>query len=138
MRRGGLFWGVARLREITRERELPEEQGKIELQGGKGNAPRYDFVDLFIYLFIYIFFIIISGYCFFGLDTRFLLEVFALVSVVLRSLLMPLLGFQAQRCLFWIVHFFCASFSVPVPFLSLSLETALWMRLHVCLMRYLL
>ena len=33
---------------------------------------------------------------------------------------MPLLGFQAQRCLFWIVHFFYASFSVPVPFLSLS------------------
>ena len=43
---------MARLREITRERELPKEQGKIELQGGKGNAPRYDFVDLFIYLFI--------------------------------------------------------------------------------------
>ena len=55
MRRGGLFWGVARLREITRERELPEEQGKIELQGGKGSAPKYDFVDLFIYLFIYFF-----------------------------------------------------------------------------------
>ena len=81
MRRGGLFWGVARLREITRERELPEEQGKIELQGGKGNAPRYDFVDLFIYLFIFfcIFFIIISGYSFFGLDTRFLLEVLHLL-----------------------------------------------------------
>ena len=44
----------------------------------------------------------------------------ALVSIVLGSVLMPLLGFQAQRCLFWIVHFFYASFSVPVPFLSLS------------------
>ena len=44
----------------------------------------------------------------------------ALVSVVLGSILMPLLGFQVQRCLFWIVHSFYASFSVPVPFLSLS------------------
>ena len=73
---------MARLREITKERELPEEQGKIELQGGEGNAPRYDFVDLFylfIYLFFCIFFIIISGYCFFGLDTRFLLEVLHLL-----------------------------------------------------------
>ena len=65
----------ARLREITGREGVTKGEGKIELQGGKGNAPRYVFVDLFICLFIYlfycIFFIIISGYCFFGLDTRF-------------------------------------------------------------------
>ena len=114
---------MARLREITRERELPKEQGKIELQGGKGNAPRYDFVDLFIYLFIYLFLYFLYYYfwlLFLWLGYEIFAGSLALVSVVLRSILMTLLGFQAQRCLFWIVHFFYASFSVPVPFLSLS------------------
>ena len=82
---------------------------------------------LFIYLFIY--FLYFLYYYFWLLFLWLGYEIFAgslaLVSVVLRSILMPLLGFQAQRCLFWIVHFFYASFSVPVPFLSLSLESAL-------------
>ena len=80
---------------------------------------------LFIYLFIYLFIFLYFLYYYFWLLFLWLgYEIFAgslaLVSVVLRSILMPLLGFQAQHCLFWIVHFFYASFSVPVPFLSLS------------------
>ena len=77
---------------------------------------------LFVYLFIY--FIVSSLLLFLVIVSSAWIRDFvgslALVSIVLGSVLMPLLGFQAQRCLFWIVHSFYASFSVPVPFLSLS------------------
>ena len=58
-------------RQRTGRGGVTRERGKIELQGGKGNAPGMSsWTFLFIYLFYCIFFIIISGYCFFGLDTR--------------------------------------------------------------------
>ena len=77
---------------------------------------------LFVYLFIY--FIVSSLLLFLVIVSSAWIRDFAgslaLVSFVLGSILMPLLGFQVQRCLLWIVHFFYASFVVPVPFLSLS------------------
>ena len=96
---------------------MTEERGeKIELQGGKGNALRYDFVDLLFYfilcycIFFYYYYLWLL---FVWLGYEIFAGSFAFVSVALGSILMPPFGFQAQRCLFWIVRFFLCIILCP-------------------------